>query len=79
MSYPTRPIVTDLGGGVYKTVQVATGEHFLRVVSDCRCGCFPRGVSTLLLAPHGKSRTYQQPKDNKYDRAEVKRTRNKND
>jgi len=78
MSYPTKIIVTDLGGGVYKTVQVATGKHLLRVVSDC-CGEVSPGVSTLLLAPNGKSRTYQQPKDNKYDRAEVKRTSNKND
>jgi len=60
-------------------VQVATGKHLLRVVSDCRCGEVSPGVSTLLLAPNGKSRTYQQPKDIKCDRAEVKRTRNKKD
>ena len=59
-------------------MQVATGKHLLRVVSECRGEVSP-SVSTLLLAPNGKSRTNQQPKDNKYYRAEVKRTRNRND
>jgi hypothetical protein len=66
-----------LGGGVYKAVQVATVKHLLRVVSDCRGEVSP-DVFTLLLTPNSKSKTYQQLKDNKYDRAEVKRTRNKN-